>query len=296
MTLLLPRLPGAAAERRLDAMLADGAFAWTGFEPDTLPSEVRYAATGGSVLASRELGELRSSLEQVAREHGFGKAGSRADMARFDAAMAAHLADHALLGSGEALRDDVWAFIAVVLAPDIAHWRFGAARARFLGGVRNTFQRLWLRGITLDRGAAAPERWKLLDELTEDALVQITERPSIAADPRLACHLAEGWVRAAQRHGRSVMEPVMRQATLRLRIRNEVRSLASLPDDELGLAMDGFFDAAAEAVITGRNAPARPDGAQEVVASAAAMPAVAFGTEPEPESTRRRSWAIWRAR
>ena len=65
---------------------------------------------------------------------------------------------------------------------------------RFTGGVRNAFQRLWMRGSTLDRGEDRPDRWGLVRALSEDAMVQIFERASISSDARLARAVAEAWV------------------------------------------------------------------------------------------------------
>jgi hypothetical protein len=201
------------------------------------------------------------------------------------------MASLAELGSGEALRDDVWAFVAVVLAPDVVNWRFGRARERYLGGIRNAFQRVWMRASVLDRGTGHQDRWGLLEQLTEDALVQITERPSIGADPVLARALAEAWVRAAARHGRNRMEPVMRLATLRLRIRNEIQALPLVSRDELPAILDEFFDKAASSSA----AESIPSGGQDSAGSASSAddptPSIS-----DPLTTSRRSWAIWRAK
>ena len=196
MVILLPRLPGPAADNLIEHFLADGPANWTGFDPDALPEAVRFAATGGSRVGSRDLVTLRKTVVETAQANGLGTSGSGASRARFDAALGASFAEMPLLSSGEALRDDFWAFIGVALAPDVVHWRFGAAwaRERYLGGVRNTFQRLWLPIMSawaLDRGDQHPRRWQLLEELTEDALVQITERPSIGADPVLSRAIAD---------------------------------------------------------------------------------------------------------
>lgn len=241
MIVLLPRLPGPAAEGLLDRFLAHGPAGWAGFNPYDLPEAVRFAATGGSRINPRQLDELREVVLRVAGTNGLGAAGDRASHARFDAEMGSAFAEMSLLASGEALRDDVWTFIGVALAPDVVHCRFGAARERYLGGVRNTFQRLWLRVRALDRGSKHPERWQLLEELTEDALVQITERPSIGSDPILARAVAEAWLRAGNHHGRGAMEPIMRRAVLRVRIWNEIRSLADLPPDILARTLDEVF-------------------------------------------------------
>lgn len=241
MVILLPRLSGPVAADLLDRFLGEGLTAWAGFDPDDLPEAVRFAATGGSRIGRKQLLELREAITQVARENGFGSDDSRISHARFDAEMSAVIADMPPLAGGEALRDDSWTFIGVALAPDVVHWRFGKARERYLGGVRNTFQRLWLRARALDRGTKHPARWELLEKLTEDALVQITERPSIGGDPILARAVAEAWLRASAHHGSAAMEPIMRRAILRVRIWNEIRSLSDLPPDMLVRILDGAF-------------------------------------------------------
>ena len=270
MVILLPRLPAAAAEILLNQHMSDGFAAWSGFKPDDLPTSVRFAATGGARVVPHELAALRERILKIARSNGLGTPDVRATYASFDAELAAVLTDDPLFASGEALRDDVWTFVGTALAPDIVHWRFGPARERYLGGVRNTFQRLWMRGRAIDRGANHSERWKLLEELTEDALVQITERPSLGGDPVLATAIAEAWVRASLHHGRGAMEPIMRKAALRVRIWNEIRSLADLPSEQLAGVLDSAFeidsdhgDSAVLQVELGASEAGRTDGLNE---------------------------------
>ena len=203
-------------------------------------------------MSPKELIDLRKGIKSIAVSCGFGNGSGKRQHARFDSDASAWLAENEIFASGEGLRDDVWTFIGVAMAPDIVYWRFGAARERYLGGVRNAFQRLWMRGLILDRGSSAPGRWKLLQSLTEDALVQITERPSIGGDPILARQVAEAWVRAAERYGKGRMEPIMRHATLRIRIQNEIRSLSSLTPSNLGRILDSFFEVAEKAVTASR--------------------------------------------
>jgi hypothetical protein len=248
MVLLLPRLPSIAAERILDGFIegfATGSFA---FDSQNLPASARFAPTGGSRISPSQLNEFRQGVVTIAAQFGFGEQGPSRDFARFDSRLGAWLAESMIFASGEALRDDVWSFIGVAVAPDVVQWRFGFARERYLGGVRNTFQRLWLRGRTLDRGQGAANRWDLLNTLTEDAFVQIIERPSLGGDPVLARAIAEAWLRAAHRFGKGRMEPVMRRATLKVRIQNEIQSLASLGDDALAEYLDSVFEAAASSL------------------------------------------------
>src|SRR5690606_10419256 len=118
---------------------------------------------------------------EIASNKGFPSAADRTQLAKFDMEASIWFSTNEHTQSGEFLRDDVWACITTALLPDVVAWRFSwSARERFHGGIRNALQRLWIRGQLLDRGSGHPQRWELLKKLTEDALVQITERPSIA--------------------------------------------------------------------------------------------------------------------
>ena len=251
MAVLLPRLPTPVAEATVQRFLESGPEAWPSFNPAALPQAVRFAPTGGMPIASHQLGRLRRELEALAKRHEFGGVSSRSAFAQFDAEASIWIAQDELFDCGEALRDDVWNFVGAVLAPDIVHWRFGSAMERYLGGVRNMLQRLWVRGRALDRGADHHARWQLVKGLTEDALVQVTERPSIGGNHVLARAVGEAWLRVAAVHGRAAMEPIMRTAILRIRIRNEIRSLSELPADQLAKELDEIFAAAARSVAEG---------------------------------------------
>ena len=97
-------------------------------------------------------------------------------------------------------------------------------------------------------GQSLRERGALLETLTEDAFVAITERPYIGGDRRLACALAEGWVRAALRHGRPAMQAIMRRATIGIRLRNEIVALGEMGDEALNDLVDEIFEESARAL------------------------------------------------
>ena len=261
MTVLLPRLPSPAANRHLDEFLKarkNGGFEFR-FNNSSLPKAVRFAPTGGTRVRHSQLRDIRAQICATASMCGMGRKHTRTRFPEFDCELTKWLGTCPLFSSGEALRDDVWNFVGVVLAPDIVYWRFGDSRRRYTGGVRNAFQRLWLRGKALDRGADAIDRWGLVPVLPEDALVQITERPSIGANRILAVALGEAWIRAAVKFGKASMEPTMRSATIRIRLLNEVRSLASLDASDLADVIDAIFDASADRLGVRRVQPV--DGA-----------------------------------
>ncbi|MDK8465388.1 DUF6339 family protein [Marinobacter sp. SS13-12] len=242
---LFPRLKRTAVDQlleKLDAGSRGSAFTIA----SSLPDAVSYAPTGGSKVAHSTLIDMRVSILEIAKNVGFPKPSDRSSAALFDTRVAIWLSECDYTQAGEFLRDDVWACIAAALLPDVVMWRFSlSARERFHGGIRNAFQRLWLRGQIFDRGEEHPHRWELLERLTEDALVQITERPSIATSKSLSIALAEGWLNAARKYGPSKMEELMRKATLHVRLQNETRHLSTLNDDALTDLIDNLFDSAA---------------------------------------------------
>lgn len=248
MVVLLPRMSPMAVkvvlEQRSISRFTDSTIERIG----KLPHAVTYGAVGGTRASDADLGRIHGSLTTIARRHGFPDIGSISSRSTFDAEAAAWLGECDLFQTGEALRDGVWAFVATYLVADITRWRFGDAQDRYQGGVRNTFQRLWLRAVALDRGEGHTDRWGLIGQLSEDALVQITERPSLGGNPTLARALAEGWVRASSRFGRGAMEDIMRNAAIGIRLRNEVINLAALDEAYLDAIVDQEFLRAANAL------------------------------------------------
>lgn len=241
--ILLPRLGAAAVEQLLASTDGHGVAV-----PENLPDAATYGAVGGARLTPADLRTLYDGVVSVARAAGWPGTTTMAARSAFDAACAIHLAQLPVLRSGEAHRADVWAFMAAWLFRPITVWRFGLSPERHHGGIRNTFQRLWLRGVALDRGEDHPDRWGLVHALTEDACVALLERPAVSAERRLALALAEGWVAASARYGQAAMQPVMRAAIIRIRIRNEIHALADFSPEQLEATIDGIFSDAEAAV------------------------------------------------
>jgi hypothetical protein len=247
MTVLFPRLDALSVDHCLENLDQFIEAAGRPITLERMPSGTSFAASGGSQVEPASLAELRSLVVDAARQCGFPDRGTVEDRARFDFLASIAIAGFEQLAGGEADRDDVWAFIATILLPDVVAWRFIArSPERFHGGVRNTFQRLWMRMWALDGGDdAGTERWGLLEQLTEDALVQLTERPSLGANRALSRAIASAWVMTAETVGRSRMQDVMRSAIIDVRIRNEIQLLDLIMPAELDAQVRRFFDARA---------------------------------------------------
>lgn len=140
---LFPRLDRLAVDALLSARDHDKVRPEPIVDADSFPVETRYTASGGSPIRHAILIDIRAGLEEIATGCGFPDRGSAASRAQFDERASAFLAQRNELDGGEALRDDVWAFLAYIVLPDLVAWRFTDQPAeRFHGGVRNTFQRL----------------------------------------------------------------------------------------------------------------------------------------------------------
>lgn len=151
-------------------------------------------ASNGERISAGAIDTLVDELRQSAAAFGYPlRVPSDAEARAWDAAATEitwrHLKD---LVVAEAGRSDVWAFLTIVACPDLVLWRYPRAvgdalppglEARFLGGRRNLLKRFWQRGRAL---ASVGADWSVLNQVREDDVVQVFERPSLAAVPKVA--------------------------------------------------------------------------------------------------------------
>ncbi len=241
-TLLFPRLSRLGVRRLIDELGTDYQAASAKSYLSSHSSLSGFGASGG-LRDARSFEDLAGKLRGVAMTCGLPSPAGATAKARFDRDAAVVLGECAMLRSGEALRDDIWAYLAAVLLPDVVRWRFGgdAPTERFQGGVRNTFQRLWMRAWALDLGEGNLERWTLLRGLSEDAHVAIFERPSIGGNAFLAKACAEEWISVSQGIGRGAMEDVMRKAIKMLRLKHQIIDISALSLKEVREHVSGAF-------------------------------------------------------
>ena len=238
-TELWPRLDPPAADELIRKLAGCNISGLEG-QADITHPRAGLAATGGVRVAADRLRALRSDVRRIATANGYPDSGQAARRG-FDTDCAEYLAGDARLPPGEALRNEVWSFIALVLLPDVAVWRFpNIQRARLAGGTRNVFQRLWRRGWYLSDPDTGPDR-QLLGRISEDAFSAVFERPGLSASPVLARAICNGWIRCADRVGESAMEAIHRIAIRNLRADLSVLSLDSLERDQLNALIDRQF-------------------------------------------------------
>jgi len=244
---LFPRLPASAARARLSDVLGNSV-AELSRQAATSHPEAVFAATGGRRIGEDLLKKLRAALVGAAHQLGFPNDTRQESIVAFDLAAGRVLLAELPIAPGEASRDEFWSFMSLVLAPDLATWRFSDQNERrLLGGVRNTFQRLWWRAYLLCE-PQEPDPWRLL-RLPEDALVGLMERPSISSNPTVTRSIARGIADIAANVNGSAREEAWRDAYKRVRQRFPLVNLDVLPPAEVASQIDSICRAVMAAFV-----------------------------------------------
>ncbi len=194
---LWPRLPlprARAVVTELHGLTLDELKArpWMGGAPRL------FAPTGGVRVDDGTLRRLRGSLEECAAGAGYPHRGGRERRARFDSTSLRVLAD-CPIPFGEAIRAETWAWVTVILVPHLVRWRWSdddgkVSLERYAGPLlRNALGRLWYQAVSLDRGAADPERWMYADQFGADQAVALLERPRLASSQAVCLSIARAW-------------------------------------------------------------------------------------------------------
>lgn len=194
-SILYPRLLDAAAmdmHRRYTRMTIEELKDCYAFQH---PSAV-FAATGGDRVPRQHLEDLRERVLKTAEEAGFPSGGRRRDHTEFDLEIARLLHERMGLVAAEAAVRPIWAFLALVVLPDVSYWRYRDPPVdRILGTdiTRHVWGRLWWRAHLL----VVPNEtdpYRLLSTFNESDFDQIYSRRSLLGGSRsLVRALADVW-------------------------------------------------------------------------------------------------------
>ncbi|MEU8493520.1 MAG: DUF6339 family protein [Actinomycetota bacterium] len=196
MSILYPRL--------LDQAARDLHYRYTTLSVEDLrehhafrhPSAV-FAATGGHRVPIDMLDDLRRRVVKIAEEHGYPSGGRRRDHSEFDREIAALLHERCGLVAAEAAVRPIWAFMALVVLPDVSYWRYPeppADRVLATDITRHVWGRLWWRAHLLVLPEQFGDRYRLLDTFGEADFDQIYARRTLLGGSRkLVRAVAETW-------------------------------------------------------------------------------------------------------
>ncbi|MEQ3725258.1 DUF6339 family protein [Alcanivorax sp.] len=233
MTVLYPRLSPADAASLWESF-SDMSVEELRGRSDTSCQKQTFAAVGGRRIQPRELEEMASRIRGLAESCGYPAKAQRTALSKFDTELCIFFGESLDMLEGEALRPQSWAFISLVLLPDVVKWRFPKfSISRCTGGRRDCFHRLWLRAKAFDLGPESNNRWVLLSNLTEDSFVSIMERPSLAGSSDICRVIGASWLKTAASVGKGQMESINRRAIKRLRAKGTVILLDALDYSQL---------------------------------------------------------------
>ena len=247
MIYLLPQLPKNIAQAAIFDFIKNGRID----QSDILKNYdgLFYASSENRKVRSQDLVSLRNEILDLAKKNGFGNESSnRFREFEYDVAISLSSCNflwNNSLPTGEALRNNFWTYLTIVLFPDLAAWRWPmpqdgqlstAWNGRIMGGTRNTFQRIFRRVLSFDRGLNHPERFNLIKNLMEDDFSAILERTSIGCNSRIAIALAEEFLSMRKRHSeksKQIQTLIYRESTKDLTAYGKVQSLDLLEEKDL---------------------------------------------------------------
>ncbi|MFD4771095.1 DNA cytosine methyltransferase [Streptomyces niveus] len=155
-----------------------------------------YVATGGDRVSVGQLNQLRAAVVELAEQAGFPGHSDRTRNAEFDLRIAALLHAETGMVPAEAASRDVWAFLALVLLPDVAHWRYPKPpkdRVMATDLTRHVFGRLWWRA-QLVHSPESTRPYAALGILGEAAFDQIyARRAALGGSPHMVRAILRVW-------------------------------------------------------------------------------------------------------
>lgn len=239
-TLLFPRLPSSAGRRILasfrDLELEDIKAESLMNHPSAAPGPV-----GGRPATEEHLARVQTQVRDLACEFGFPDRLTARDQATFDRACATLLLKTMDIVTGDAAAPEVWSFMSLVLLPEIPFWRFpDAADERYIGGARNTLQRLWWRAWTLGPDLSTVPAGA--SPFGEDDFVQVMERPTVSGNERLARSFYQVVLESDLAAMKVTRSELVRTLVMQIRARRSHIAVDALGDQQLIDLIRGIRD------------------------------------------------------
>jgi hypothetical protein len=182
------------------------------------------------VAGEDRIARVQADLRAVADDRGWPRSIDPSATVELDRAWGDVLYEAMDIVPVDASREGVWSFLALVVVPDLARWRFPGATERFIGVGDHVFGRLWWREFVLGPELRVGEG---KEPMTEAELVALFRRGDLVANPRVARAI----VRAVQQSEASGVErlALVKRLVLDLLHLTPGISLDALDDPELDL-------------------------------------------------------------
>ncbi|MFP4512487.1 MAG: hypothetical protein ACLFRV_06030 [Acidimicrobiales bacterium] len=237
---LWPRLPNTAARDLFEVVSTEELTTLRETATISHP-DAAALAVGGSPVDDATIRKLQEAVRDIADDLGFPE--PLQPVTIFDQRATRVLHETMGIVPADAASAEVWAFVTLVVLPDVAAWRFTSrVESRLLGNYRNVFRRLWWRAETI-----GVDLIDVPDGLGEDELVNIMERANLAANPRNATMLARLVVEHGTRVGVARSE-LMRDLSKRFLREQVVVNIDVLEDRQVQDILERHFEESVSAL------------------------------------------------
>jgi hypothetical protein len=210
--------------------------------------KVVFTTSGGNRADHLHMIDIQEKIRKCGEKWNYLSTADSKSLKGFDQDSSKILLENLKMRPFEACQGDTWAFFGCVLLPDLVRWRFfdkdkPTTLERFTGGkwgLRNTFGRLWWRAYIL-ADSTKPDPYFLLNNLGEDELVQITERPSIAGNTKLAKSFCNCFLQTHSKNSSLDRSLLFRDSIKRLRRNLPIMAFESMNEKELEAFLENLF-------------------------------------------------------
>lgn len=247
MSVLWPRLPEASAAAIYDNLAISGLVS----DPAIQHAAQIFAATGGRRANDDDVRAVRNLIVEAAARHGFPSSDDPRQLISFDRDLAPKLVGRMGVVPAEAASKSVWSFLALVVAPDVTMWRFGAQnRERWICTdlTRHMFSRLWWQAYLLTNPTSEGRDTSILDQLNESELNQLLERTRLGGNRELVQAVARAVLGAPDDVAR---RDLIREVSLRTLRRMAHTEYSALDEAQLGAEIDRTLQQVIEALRMG---------------------------------------------
>ncbi len=203
-------------------------------------NEYHYSAILGSKISKEKLLNFRVEMIEHLKDLGFPDKPSAESLKVFDSKLTIYLYENLNIIPNEASKNEVWNFLTCELLPDVVKWRFFSDNKehtkeayidRYLGGRRNTLQRLWWRGFTF-KNLNTNKPYYFLDQLFSDDMRELEERSSLYGNQKLVNSIVLNFIEVKQFKKKTKVLP---RDVLRDVIKRVLRQLPWLSFESLNL-------------------------------------------------------------
>lgn len=205
-------------------------------------NKYHYSPVIGKKVSELKIQNIRKEIIEIVTELNFPNKPTQQNIQDFDIRITKYLFENLDISPNEASKNEIWSFFTCELIPDIVKWRFffnsdttsnDALIDRYIGGRRNTVQRLWWRAYTFKNLIKEEDPYSFLKYLNSDDMREIEERTTLFGNLNLVRAIAYSFIEVKKKN---ILKSTLPRDILRDVIRRLLRQVPWLSFESLNLS------------------------------------------------------------